>query len=91
MQWKELLLGLKEKIFQLHLKKRKELHIMVKWISLFTFSIESGHAIVAWFLKNCDPLLKISVIPRGKALGYAQYVPIERHIHTKEHVKLSFL
>jgi len=45
---------------------------------------ESGHAIVSWFLKNCDPLLKISVIPRGKSLGYAQYIPIERHIRTQE-------
>eukprot|EP01080_Neovahlkampfia_damariscottae_P005033 gene5033-8630_t len=47
---------------------------------------ESGHALVAWYSKYCDPLLKISVIPRGKALGYAQYVPIERHIHTKDHM-----
>jgi len=45
---------------------------------------ESGHAITAWFLKHCDPLLKLSVIPRGKSLGYAQYVPVERHIRTQE-------
>jgi AFG3 family protein len=43
---------------------------------------EAGHAIVAWFLKHCDPLLKISVVPRGKALGYAQYMPKERFIRT---------
>jgi AFG3 family protein len=47
---------------------------------------EAGHAIVAWFSNHCDPLLKISVIPRGQTLGYAQYVPIERHIHTQAHL-----
>jgi AFG3 family protein len=47
---------------------------------------EAGHAIVAYFLKYCDPLLKISIIPRGKSLGYAQYIPIERHIHTQGYV-----
>jgi ATP-dependent metalloprotease FtsH len=43
---------------------------------------EAGHAIVSWFSKFCDPLLKISIIPRGNALGYAQYVPKERFIRT---------
>ncbi|KAL0483432.1 hypothetical protein AKO1_014773 [Acrasis kona] len=43
---------------------------------------EAGHAIVSWFSKYCDPLLKVSIIPRGKALGYAQYVPKERFIRT---------
>ncbi|TQN66818.1 Mitochondrial respiratory chain complexes assembly protein YTA12 [Colletotrichum shisoi] len=37
---------------------------------------EAGHAICGWFLKNADPLLKVSIIPRGQgALGYAQYLP----------------
>lgn len=37
---------------------------------------EAGHAICGWFLKHADPLLKVSIIPRGQgALGYAQYLP----------------
>lgn len=48
---------------------------------------EAGHAITAWFCKHCDPLLKLSIIPRGKALGYAQYLPKDTHIRTYEHLK----
>jgi len=48
---------------------------------------EAGHAITAWFCEHCDPLLKLSIIPRGKALGYAQYLPKETHIRTFEHLK----
>jgi len=37
---------------------------------------EAGHAICGWFFKHADPLLKVSIIPRGQgALGYAQYLP----------------
>ncbi|KAL8689641.1 MAG: hypothetical protein Q9218_004727 [Villophora microphyllina] len=36
---------------------------------------EAGHAICGWFFKHADPLLKVSIIPRGKALGYAQNLP----------------
>lgn len=37
---------------------------------------EAGHAICGWFFKYADPLLKVSIIPRGQgALGYAQYLP----------------
>jgi AFG3 family protein len=37
---------------------------------------EAGHAICGWYLKHADPLLKVSIIPRGQgALGYAQYLP----------------
>jgi AFG3 family protein len=36
---------------------------------------EAGHAICGWFLKYADPLLKVSIVPRGMGLGYAQYVP----------------
>ena len=37
---------------------------------------EAGHAICGWFFKHADPLLKVSIIPRGQgALGYAQYIP----------------
>ncbi|KAM4553085.1 mitochondrial inner membrane m-AAA protease component AFG3L1-like [Fundulus diaphanus] len=45
---------------------------------------EAGHAIVGWFLQHADPLLKVSIIPRGKGLGYAQYLPREQYLYTKE-------
>ena len=39
---------------------------------------ESGHAVCGWFLEGCDPLLKLTIIPRSKgALGFAQYLPSE--------------
>ena len=42
---------------------------------------EAGHAICGWFLKWADPLLKVSIIPRGQgALGYAQYVPSDVYL-----------
>eukprot|EP01012_Entosiphon_sulcatum_P026366 TRINITY_DN317_c0_g1_i2.p1 TRINITY_DN317_c0_g1~~TRINITY_DN317_c0_g1_i2.p1 ORF type:complete len:714 (-),score=120.97 TRINITY_DN317_c0_g1_i2:6-2147(-) len=43
---------------------------------------EAGHAVVGWFLQNCDPLLKVSIHPRGKALGFAQYLPRDAYIKT---------
>ncbi len=46
---------------------------------------ESGHAIIGWFLKNTDPVVKVSIVPRGlAALGYAQYMPEERYLYSKE-------
>lgn len=46
---------------------------------------EAGHAITGWFLKNTDPVVKVSIVPRGlAALGYAQYLPEERYLYTKE-------
>ena len=45
---------------------------------------EAGHATVSWFLPNANPLLKVTIIPRGKALGAAWYLPEERQIMTKE-------
>jgi AFG3 family protein len=45
---------------------------------------EAGHAIVGWFLEHADPLMKVSIIPRGKGLGYAMYLPREQYIHTME-------
>ena len=45
---------------------------------------EAGHAICGWFLKNCDPLVKVTVIPRGNAGGYAQYLPNERMVKRTE-------
>ncbi|MEO1653762.1 MAG: ATP-dependent zinc metalloprotease FtsH, partial [Bacteroidota bacterium] len=46
---------------------------------------EAGHAVSGWFLEYADPLVKVSIVPRGiAALGYAQYLPQERFLHTKE-------
>lgn len=47
---------------------------------------EAGHAVAGWFLEHADPLLKVSIIPRGKGLGYAQYLPKEAYLYTKEQV-----
>lgn len=44
---------------------------------------EAGHAVVSWYLKNVDALVKVSIIPRGKSLGAAWYLPQERQIVTK--------
>ncbi len=42
---------------------------------------EAGHAIAGWFLPHADPLLKVSIVPRGMAaLGYAQYLPKEQYL-----------
>ena len=44
---------------------------------------ESGHAIVGWFLEGLDPLVKVSIVPRGvAALGYAQYLPKDQYLYT---------
>ncbi|XKL69629.1 hypothetical protein PGB90_007398 [Kerria lacca] len=45
---------------------------------------EAGHAVSGWFLEHADPLLKVSIIPRGKGLGYAQYLPKEQYLYSKE-------
>ncbi|PSQ96494.1 MAG: AAA family ATPase [Bacteroidetes bacterium SW_9_63_38] len=46
---------------------------------------ESGHAIVGWFLEHTDPVVKVSIVPRGmSALGHAQYLPEERYLHSTE-------
>ena len=46
---------------------------------------EMGHATVMWRLKNCDPVLKITIIPRGRSLGATWYLPEERVNHNIEH------
>ncbi len=49
---------------------------------------EAGHAIAGWFLPHADPLLKVSIVPRGMAaLGYAQYVPKEQYLINTEQFK----
>lgn len=45
---------------------------------------EAGHATVSWLLEHAHPLLKVTIVPRGKALGAAWYLPQERQITTKE-------
>lgn len=45
---------------------------------------EAGHATVSWLLEHANPLIKVTIIPRGKALGAAWYLPEERQITTKE-------
>ena len=46
---------------------------------------EVGHATVMWRLKNCDPVLKVTIIPRGRSLGATWYLPEERVNHNVEH------
>ena len=46
---------------------------------------EAGHAVAGWFLEHAEPLLKVTIVPRGTAaLGFAQYVPNENLLMTKE-------
>ncbi|KAI8381082.1 peptidase family M41-domain-containing protein [Radiomyces spectabilis] len=46
---------------------------------------EAGHAVAGWFLQYADPLLKVSIIPRGaSALGYAQYLPKDQYLYSEK-------
>ena len=45
---------------------------------------EAGHATISWFTEHANPLVKVSIVPRGRALGAAWYLPEERQITTKE-------
>lgn len=45
---------------------------------------EAGHATISWFLEYANPLIKVTIVPRGRALGAAWYLPEERNITTKE-------
>jgi AFG3 family protein len=46
---------------------------------------EAGHAVTGWFLEFSNPLLKVSIVPRGSAaLGYAQYQPQDKHLYRKQ-------
>lgn len=46
---------------------------------------EAGHAVTGWFLEHADPLVKVSIVPRGvAALGYAQYLPKEQFLYQTE-------
>lgn len=45
---------------------------------------EAGHATISWLLEHANPLIKVTIVPRGRALGAAWYLPEERQITTKE-------
>jgi AFG3 family protein len=46
---------------------------------------EAGHAVAGWFSEWAAPLIKLTIIPRAKgSLGFAQYLPDEIHLYTKE-------
>ena len=45
---------------------------------------EAGHASISWLLEYANPLIKVTIVPRGRALGAAWYLPAERQITTKE-------
>jgi len=48
---------------------------------------EAGHAVCGWFLEYADPLLKVTIVPRGTAtLGYAQYTPSEQYLYNVDHL-----
>ncbi len=48
---------------------------------------EAGHATVSWFLRHASPLVKVSIIPRGRSLGAAWYLPEERQITTTDQLR----
>jgi AFG3 family protein len=46
---------------------------------------EAGHAVAGWYLQHADPLLKVTIVPRSSgALGFAQYLPKELYLRTRE-------
>ena len=47
---------------------------------------EAGHATISWFLEYANPLVKVTIVPRGQALGAAWYMPEDRQISTKEEI-----
>ena len=61
----------KNKIISIDEKKRIAFH-------------ESGHAAISWLLEHAHPLIKVTIVPRGKSLGAAWYLPEERQLTTKE-------
>lgn len=49
---------------------------------------EAGHAVAGWFLQHADPLIKVSIIPRGSAaLGFAQYLPVDKFLQSTVQMK----
>jgi AFG3 family protein len=66
--------------------ERKSLLLTQKEKKIVSYH-EAGHAVSGWFLEHADPLLKVTIIPRGKSLGYAQYLPKTEFILTKEQAR----
>lgn len=49
---------------------------------------EAGHAVAGWFLQHADPLIKVSIIPRGSAaLGFAQYLPVDKFLQSTDQIR----
>jgi cell division protease FtsH len=48
---------------------------------------EAGHAVISWLLKRIDPIIKVSIIPRGKSLGSAWYLPEEKQLRNRSSFK----
>lgn len=49
---------------------------------------EAGHAVAGWFLRHADPLIKVSIIPRGSAaLGFAQYLPNDKFLQSRDQLR----
>ena len=63
--------------------ERKSSTIMTPGEKRTTAYHEAGHAVVGWLLPNADPVFKVSLIPRGQALGITWSLPSERKIHSK--------
>lgn len=64
------------------LEKRSRITTSQERTSIATH--EAGHATLSWLLEHANPLVKVTIVPRGKALGAAWYLPEERQITTKE-------
>lgn len=47
---------------------------------------EAGHAVTGWFLEHADPLVKVTIVPRGKALGFAMYQPSDLNLMPEEQI-----
>lgn len=62
----------------------KKTKVMTAQEKRFIALHEAGHATISWFCEHANPLVKVSIVPRGQALGAAWYLPEERQITTKE-------
>ena len=68
-----------------HIMPPSLLQVMIKEERRTVAYHEAGHAVVGWFLEHAEPLLKVTIVPRGTAsLGFAQYLPNENLLLTKE-------
>ena len=47
---------------------------------------EAGHAVAGWFLEHADPLVKVTIVPRGRALGFAMYQPSDLNLMPEEQI-----